>query len=155
MALSKQQWEAVEQELKGSYGTVTLRLEGRELYLCKRMVSESRLGVMVYIDGQIAPGWGCKNIDMFDPFVTKVWRRRAKRLYSKKESDRLTKTFGKRRVKELFPKLDVEQEWWDPIFYSTATLRRALAKNKGLELVCLGYQAKDQEATAVSAATTN
>lgn len=146
MTISKEQWNQIEEQLKGSYGHVKLSLEGRELSLEKRFVKENQLAILVFIDGTILVTNGWPNHDQFDEFVQKVWRERKLSYYKPKEQARIIKAFGKRNAKKHFPKLDEKLSFWVADFSTAASLRRKLQKLDGLELISIGYQPEAAEA---------
>lgn len=142
MAITKEQWSEIEQEMKGSMGRVVLKLEGRKIILEKRFIAENKLAILVFIDGSFNLGWGWPDSKSFDPFVQKVWRKRSIALYKPSERQKIVKDFGKRKAKEYFPKLDEKREHWTPDFSTAGSMRRTLQKNKEIELVSIGYVAE-------------
>lgn len=142
MAITKEQWSAIEQEMKGSMGRVVLKLEGRQLSLEKRLITENQLAILVYIDGTINPGWGWEGSDHFEPFVKRVWRQSTRSVYKPSEQARIIKNLGKRLAKKTFPDMDKKLHFWMPYFKTSASMRRVLQKNKEIELVSIGYVAE-------------
>ncbi len=138
MAMTKEQWDQIEEEMKGQLGRVVLSLEGRELILKKMFVKENQLAIAVFIDGEIQPACGWPGHELFDAFTQKVWRKRTRSIYKPSRKAKIIKDFGKRRAKEYFPDLDKTLESWWPDFSTAASMRRALQKNKDMELVCIG-----------------
>ncbi len=139
MAMTKEQWDQVEQEMKGSLGRAVLSLEGRELILKKMFVKENQLAIIVFIDGEIQPSCGWPNTKCFDAFTQKVWRKRTLSVYKPSEQARLIKSFGKRLARKTFPDLDKTLEYWTADFNTATSMRRALQKNKEMQLISLGF----------------
>lgn len=142
MAITKEQWNAIEQEMKGSMGRVVLKLEGRQLSLEKCFIAENQLVIVVFIDGTITPGWGWEYCDHFDPFVKRVWRQSSRSVYPPSQKARIIKNLGKRLAKKTFPDMDKKLHFWRPDFKTSASMRRTLQKNKEIELVSIGYVAE-------------
>ena len=148
MAITKDQWQAIEKELYGSFGTVTLRLDDRELSIHKELAGENQLAIVVYINGKFSLGWGWQDSATYDPFVQKVWCHKKIAAYKPKQRQRILKSFGKRRAKQLFPNLEKTTSYWQPWFTSFRTFKGMLNKNKALEVVSIGYQPQPQSETS-------
>lgn len=132
--LSKEQWQTVEDQLKGVFGVVKLRYREHEITVEKRMIAENQLGLAVFINGALNAGWGWETSEPYRPIVSELWRPRFHAVYKPKEVARLEKTFGKRRAHEYFPKLHERLEWYDPYFKTFKSLQRRWAKLQDLEL---------------------
>ncbi len=139
MAMTKEQWDQVEQEMKGSLGKVVLSLDGRELILKKMFAKENQLVIVVFIDGEIQPACGWPGHELFDEFVKQVWRKRSLSLYKPSEKARIIKALGKRRAKQAYTNLDEKREYWVADFNTAASMRRVLQKNKEMELIKIGF----------------
>lgn len=137
--VSAEQWKEIENELCGSFGTVKLRLEGKEICLSKTLVSENRLGIVIFIDGSYNPGWGWVDSGIYDDFVTKIWKPRSKLHYPPKEQKQLNKIWGKREAKKRY---DFSKKfiWYQPVFEKFGPLKRQYQKLEGLEVISIGYQ---------------
>lgn len=142
MAITKEQWNAIEQEMKDPMGRVVLKLEGRQLSLEKCFIAENKLAILVFIDGTINPGWGWEGSDHFDPFVKRVWRQSSRSVYKPSEQARIIKNLGKRLAKKTFPDMDKKLHFWLGDFKTAVSMRRTLQKNKEIELVSIGYVAE-------------
>ncbi|WP_010324358.1 hypothetical protein [Marinobacterium stanieri] len=140
MAMTKEQWDQVEEEMRGQLGRVVLSLEGRELVLKKMFVKENQLAIVVFIDGEIQPACGFPSMECFDAFTQKVWRKSRVSLFKPSRKARIIKELGKRLAKQTFPDLDEKREYWVPEFRTAASMRRALHKNKEMELVHIGFK---------------
>lgn len=137
--VNKEQWEQIEQELSSAFGTVKLSLEGKEITLHKRLVSENSLGIVVYLDGSFAPAWGMPKSDSYDPFVIKVWKQRTKLYYPPSQQKEIIKIWGKREAKKRFD-FDEKYVWHQPLFEKFGPLKRQYQKLEGLEVISIGYQ---------------
>lgn len=135
MALTKQQLDEIENQMMGVWGYVKLKLGKDEISLRKSQLSQSSLGIVVYINGQLCFGWGWPDSDTFNPLTEKVWRTRKIQRYKPKEKARIIKNFGKRKAKEYFPNLDSVSVNYDPIYPTFGPLRSKLKKLEDLELI--------------------
>ena len=57
MSISKEQWKALEVELKGSWVQVKFKLHGHEVDITRCRKSESTTVLGVYIDGVMKSEW--------------------------------------------------------------------------------------------------
>jgi hypothetical protein len=139
--ISQEQWEKIEQQLGGAFGTVKLSLDGKEISLEKRLISENTLGIIVYIDGAYSLAWGMVDHEMHDPFVAQVWKPRSRSVFSPKQQKELIKIWGKREVKKRhdFSKKIV---WYQPLFERFGPLKRQYKKLKALEVLQIGHVTK-------------
>ena len=138
MAISKAQWEKIEQELTGSYGTVELKLKDTKLTLCKKFIKENQLAIAVYIDGEIMPIWGWPKHEKFNPNVENIWHKRTKAKYTPKQQKSIIKCFGKRRAKQEYPELEAKHVWYDCCFTKFSVLKRQYQKLDGLDVIAIG-----------------
>ncbi|NOR71610.1 MAG: hypothetical protein GQ532_18305 [Methylomarinum sp.] len=139
MSLTKEQWETLEKELdRGSWGEATLKLDNDTINLQRVFISKNTIAIGVYINGTIKPGWGVVSLDMFDPKVKQLWRKRTKSLYGGKRKQEFIKVFGIRRARKEFD-IDKKTEWYEPYFPTFGGLKRLYKKNENLELICVGY----------------
>lgn len=146
MSISKEQWKAIEAELKKMWVNVEFKLAGHSIQVCRRQKTESTTVLAVYIDNTIEGKWcvGLDEIPAEDAFmnevVKRVWFTKTKCAYSKKrldEMEKLKRKIGVRRFKELVgedPKSKV-YSWLMPSFGSSTVLVRQFKKIEGLELV--------------------
>ena len=152
MSITKEQWDQIEKELKGMFGTVTLGLEGKELQIRRSQVAEGRWELIVYIDGSFKPAWGWSSGEAYWPFVEKIWRKRSKAHYSPKRQKEIIKIWGKRRAKKDFPNLEEKIHWYEPIFKTAKSLVSQYRKIEGLEVVCIGYKPTKEDIDALEQA---
>lgn len=129
-------WKAIEEELKKSwFMPYKFRLDGKELLIQKVNFGENRQVLAVYIDGVINFKLGYSKEEVFEPIITKVWRKRTRRLYSPKKVAELVKNVGKRYAQKHFPNLNKSVTFYDPTFTTASSLVRQLKKQVGIELV--------------------
>ena len=128
MAIDKHQWRAIEQELTRSYCHVKFQLGEHTLEVVRERYSESEYHLVVYVDGKFNPNWGWPSGDKYWPLVEQIWRKRTVHRYSAVAKKRMVKSFGKRRVKELFPDLDAKRHWYEPNFPTAKPLLGKLKK---------------------------
>ena len=138
MAISKEQWLAIEEELKGSYCQVDFKIDGHEVELRKRFVAENKIAIIAYVDGTYKGTDVLEDSDGFRPIVKKVHRARVRHLYSPAKKKKMEKEFGKRRVREIFKSFDITWTYYDPSFPTASVLIRQYKKLEGLELTKLG-----------------
>lgn len=60
---TKGQWAEIERELKGIFGCIYLRCDGYLVAAQKRQVRESRLAIVVYVDGYFRGRWSVPDKD--------------------------------------------------------------------------------------------
>lgn len=146
MSISKEQWKAIEAELKGIWVQVKFKLHGHEIAITRCRKSESTTVLGVYIDGEIKGAW-MKQLDEIDPadeFMNKVAKQvffhKFKAMYSKKQLETMAKhkrRLGAKRMKEMFGEAPEKAGWTYlvPYFGSSTVLVRQFKKIEGLELV--------------------
>lgn len=146
MTISKEQWKAIEAELKGSWVQVKFKLHGHEIYITRERKGESTTVLAVYIDGSIKGTWMkvVKDIDPADEFMNKVVKQvffhKFHKRYGKKQLEEYAKCkrqCGAKFANELYGK-DPEKQgtaYLFPAFGSSTSLVRQFKKNDGLELV--------------------
>ncbi len=134
MSISKAQWQAIETALMRLGGCAEFALDGHKITTQKRMVSENRMAIMVYIDGQIKGKWVIPGEKDAPAIVPKVWRLKTKAYYGPAKIKRLEKQFGKRKAREYFPKLHEKQHGYLPDFSTAKSLVRQYKKIEGLTL---------------------
>lgn len=146
MSISKEQWKAIEAELKGGWVQVKFKLHGHEIYITRERKTESTTVLAIYIDGAIKGTWMkvLENIDPADEFMNKVVKQvfchKFHKRYGKKDLDNYAKAkrqCGAKFANELYGK-DPEKQgttYLFPAFGSSAALVRQFKKIDGLELV--------------------
>ncbi|EKB28347.1 hypothetical protein [Aeromonas dhakensis] len=146
MSISKEQWKAIEAELKGGWVLVKFKLHGHEIYITRERKTESTTVLAIYIDGAIKGTWMkvLENIDPADEFMNKVVKQvfchKFHKRYGKKDLENYAKAkrqCGAKFANELYGK-DPEKQgttYLFPAFGSSAALVRQFKKIDGLELV--------------------
>ncbi|WP_368206547.1 hypothetical protein [Aeromonas sp. s5] len=146
MSISKEQWKAIEAELKGGWVQVKFKLHGHEIYITRERKTESTTVLAIYIDGAIKGTWMkvLENIDPADEFMNKVVKQvfchKFHKRYGKKDLENYAKAkrqCGAKFANELYGK-DPEKQgttYLFPAFGSSAALVRQFKKIDGLELV--------------------
>ncbi|MCG9755010.1 hypothetical protein L1D40_07215 [Shewanella insulae] len=137
MAISKAQWQQVEDELAGSWVNVAFRYQGVELLIRRERKNETTTVLAVYVDGCIKGNW-FKPIDKLPDDAPKVmldvWYHRSMAIYKPQEIAELEKIYGKRRARREIPKLHGRIEWIEAYFPKASVLCRQFKKLEGLEL---------------------
>ena len=146
MSISKEQWKAIEVELKGSWVQVKFTLHGHEILVTRERKSESTTVLPVYIDGSIKGIWW-KFLDEIDPadefmnqVVKQVYFHKFIKRHGKKDLEnyaRAKRECGAKFANELYGKEPEKQgrTYLTPFFGSSATLVRQFKKIDGMELV--------------------
>lgn len=137
MSISKEQWDKVESELTGTFGSALFKLGDHEVSIQRVRKSESTTVLAVYIDGYIKGEWFTK--EAVQPSCLKqVWRKRAISIYKPAEKKRIIKDFGKRQAKKFFPNLDDKKEFFDCHFTTAKSLVHQFKRIKGIQLMLIG-----------------
>ncbi len=137
MAISKEQWDKVESELSGTFGSALFKLGDHEISIQRVRKSESTTVLAVYIDGYIKGEWFTKQ-ETQPSCLKLVWRKRSLSIYKPAEIKKIIKTFGKREAKKCFPKLYEKKEFFDCHFSTAKSLVRQYKRIKGIELMLIG-----------------
>jgi len=147
VAINKEQWQEVENELAGFLGQAVFMYQGQKIQVSRVCTGEGKMDLGVYIDGVMNFSWGRpkgRNTEgeNFRPVVELIWRKRSRSYYSPRHQKEIVKVWGKRKAKKEFPDLESRYEWFDPVFLTTASLVRQYKRIKGLELISVGYVAE-------------
>jgi hypothetical protein len=144
-AITKQQWEEIEDKLQGLLATVKFRYKGYEVTVQKNFVAENKMALNVYIDGRFKGDWAFLdyprgNEDRSDrepppAIIRDVWRKQTKAVYSPQRKQKMIKAVGTRRAYEMFPNLDEKRILYWPDFAKAKTLVRQFRKLEGITLV--------------------
>lgn len=136
MAITKEQWQKIEQELSFAYGSAKLKCDGYDVGLYVTLIDTLQYGILVYVNGQFQGKWLMEDCEERRRFLRPVERF----LYNAKEREQFLKIWGGKRA----PKSKVEQynrkfttycNYW----MSVKSLRRHIEKNnKEVELVAVG-----------------
>jgi len=145
MSLTKDQWNQVRAELDcaGSYGKCVLMINEVRITLMREFISKNKVSIVVYRDGYISLK-GCWPKDAeHTPELVSVYRKRSKAAYAEKKKAELIKVFGKREARKVFD-IDRVSVWYEPWFPTYGALERQYKKLENVELVSIGYGAKDE-----------
>lgn len=136
-AISKEQWEKLEEEISSMWVNVRFEYKGHELSIQRQRESESKTVLVVYIDDCYASVWGFFKEECEDRpgIICDVWKRATKAYYSPKHVKEIEKILGKRRAKKDFPDLHARQEYYLPYFSKASVLCRQFRKLDGLKLI--------------------
>ena len=137
MTISKEQWDKVENEIAGTFGSALFKLGDHEVSIQRVIKSESTTVLAVYIDGYIKGEWFTKEATQ-PPCLKLVWRKRAISIYKQAEIKKLIQMFGKREVKKRYPNLYKKKEYLDCYFTTAKSLVRQFKRIKGIELMLIG-----------------
>ncbi|MEJ6520618.1 hypothetical protein PQI64_12745 [Shewanella bicestrii] len=132
-AITKEQWQQIEDELSGSFISVKFNYKGHEIGVTRERKNESTTLLVVYIDGEIKGKWFTRPEDS-PKVLPEVWCKRSSARYQPKFIADIEKIYGKRRAKKEYPDLHSRREWFEPFFSKSSVLCRQFKKLKGLEL---------------------
>lgn len=132
MSISKEQWEQIERDLTG-FTRIEFISGDLKVSVSRKRVSENKLGLVVYLNGEIDLGLISVKESEHNDDIKKFWRRRSRAVYSAADKARIIKAFGKREAKKSF-NLDRASIWYEPVFPTTKALIRQFKKIDGLEL---------------------
>lgn len=136
-AITKEQWEGIQNTLSGLYTRVEFTLpSGEKIAVYKTMVSENKMALIVWIDDTRSEEWGWPMHKDFRPITKTVWRRKTykpgasiiRRASKTREGQRWLKRKENAHIFEVV-------EYWVCHFNTSASLVRQFKKIDGLELV--------------------
>ncbi|MEC8325869.1 MAG: hypothetical protein VX100_07215 [Pseudomonadota bacterium] len=139
MSISKEQWAAILEELKGFMPSVKFTLGDDEISIKKVLVKENKTALAVYINGEIKGGWMME--DQATETVKKCWRTRTQALYSSNNIKKIEKLYGKRGAKKLYPELRDKAVYYDPFFNTANSIVSKYKRIEGLSLITIGHTA--------------
>lgn len=131
--ITKEQWEGIEDNLKGLFGKVDFKLDDKKITVCHEFIAQEQMGYTVYVDGCFKMGWAMPSSELYDPIVEKICNKRTRSFYSTKEKQQLTKIWGKRAVKKHHD-LDKKSIHYEPYFKKCSVLLRQFKKIEELEM---------------------
>lgn len=136
MAITKEQWKALEVELSHAYGHAKLTCDGYDVTLEVRMVDTLQYGIVVFVDGFSRGKWlveDCEERRRFlRPVTSFVW--------SAGQRAKLLKIWGgKRAPKDKVEHVNRKVTWYSTYWTSVKPLRRHIEKNnQELRVVSIG-----------------
>ncbi|MEQ5119521.1 hypothetical protein [Morganella morganii] len=145
MPLTKEQWVAVESELKRYLGTVIFRYQDTLITAVRSGSGEGKSVICVYFNNKMMAGWGTKDSDSYNPLTDLFWWKRTKARYKPASVVKLIKKIGKRTAKKEIPDLHEKYDYCVPFFNRASTLVRQYRKIDGLELQQLGWVKVQEE----------
>lgn len=142
MALTKEQWKEIEEQLSSSYGRVELRCDGYEITADMQKLKNLRYCIAVYVDGVIKGEW------MKGEHVIPLKFHREKKifLYPEKMRSDAEKKLANRRLDKVLRGFYEERlrhiSFWDPYWTSPSAFCRHIRKTcQSIEIVKVGYGA--------------
>jgi hypothetical protein len=148
MSISKSQWKEIEDELAGFVPNLSFSLNGHEIIITRRRMTESKIVLIVIIDDAMKREQNNQEHDMYLPVTELLWRKRSRSLYSPKGIKKLEKDVGKRRAKKLYTDLHDKRHWKEPIFITAKSL---VSQYKKIDnLIYLGPKTQSEENKEVS-----
>ena len=139
MSITTEQWQKIEENLTTSIASVKFQMESDAITVKRVRIKENRLALAVYINDEIVWKHGMES-DEQPELIRKVWRKRTVAAYSPVKKQKIIKSFGKRRAKELFPSLDKVTTYYDPTFNTAKSVVRQFKKLDGLAVVKIGFE---------------
>lgn len=139
MSITTEQWQKIEENLTTSIASVKFQMESDAITVKRVRIKENRLALAVYINDEIVWKHGMES-DEQPELIRKVWRKRTVAAYSPVKKQKIIKSFGKRRAKEMFPSLDKVTTYYDPTFNTAKSVVRQFKKLNGLAVVKIGFE---------------
>lgn len=136
MAISKDQWQKIEQELSHAFGSVKLKCDGYVVALHVSQIDALQYGIAVFVNGYSRGKWLIEDCEERRRFLRPIERF----LYNAKERAEFLKIWGGKRA----PKAKVEHfnrkfTTYSTYWTSVKSLRRHIEKNnQDLEVVSIG-----------------
>lgn len=128
--MKKEEWEKVEKALSGTYGQAKLQVDDREVTFQRALVSKNRLGIGMYIDGELKGKWlfnECPEQLYFRPAWKSAWPAAARREMKK---------LSKRSLKQLGYDPDKKHHYFTFVWPNVTAIRRHYQKTfESIELI--------------------
>lgn len=141
MAITKEQWAEIEEQLSTMFGCVELLCDGYRVSAQIKTIAKFKQGIVVYVDGQILGAWFDGKCD--EP---KKFHREVKRyLYSARDRERAKTQLKKRGTSEILREFWKGQATssftqWLPWWTNAKAFRRHISKTcTEIEVVKIGY----------------
>lgn len=125
--MTAEEWKIAEDKLLGAYGYVKLIIDGYNVTIEKRQMSEMQFCLAVFIDGEFKIKWALEDCDIRRRFCREV----KKRMFTGKSKADFVKAVGKKAA-EKFEKEHTELLYsihYEPFFGSFRTLKSQLVRN--------------------------
>lgn len=122
---SAEQWKKIEADVMRLYHPVYFDIDGYLVRLMLERVSKLRLGIVVYVDGQLDMNWLGLAGDEPTEIGRRFFQERTRSVYRGKDKRLAKRVLGK---KEAEKKNSHRHPWWE----SPVSLRRHLVANNGV-----------------------
>lgn len=141
MAVTKEQWQAIEDQLMGSFGQIKLKCDGFEVNASIQRVSALQLGICIYVNGWVKGEWYKGEADEARKFLRRtdhyVWkakdRAEAEKWLKKRGLDAKTREFWHGVATD---KSSVWCPWWTNAKAFCRHLRKTCTE---IEVIQIGY----------------
>lgn len=134
--MTDEQWKKVENEIKGLYFSIKLKVDGYDICLQPVRKSDLKYCIAVYVNGSIKGEWVMNDCEI----RTKFYNCRTKCLFNKKGVDEILKGLRKKERERVEKecKEKYTYKYYDPYFYSFKTLKTHFIKNNtSIELISI------------------
>ena len=140
---SPEQWKAIEERLTGFFAKMAFRVDGQEIAVERRIISEGRSCLLVFIDGHIDARLCLPDEEtkLFDKIVEKVWRRRVVHLVSPQRKKMLelkwkAERYSKRDIKAIKKMIGFDRDLlsYVPDYTTARSLVQRFKKIEGIEV---------------------
>lgn len=144
MALSKEQWADIEQQLSGLFGRVTLTCDGYQVTAVVERIKTHRQGIVIYVDGYWRGEWTKGECEEARKFL----RATKHYLHSAAERAKLAKDANSRRFDAEFRKYLTSQAeahfmFWSPYWTNAKDFCRHIRKT------CSSIELRSEDVTHV------
>tara|TARA_R110002095_G_scaffold66101_5_gene56012 strand:+ start:164 stop:607 length:444 start_codon:yes stop_codon:yes gene_type:complete len=130
MPISKGQWKGIENTLKCQFHTVRLNCDGYEVSATLRQISDTQLGIAIYVNGELKGKWFGEDCEERRRFFRPVVRSR----YRGKRKESLKK-LGKRTLKQMGIDPDSKITYYNFYWCSAKSfIKHLIANNKSIEI---------------------
>ncbi len=125
--MTDEEWKIAEDELSGFYGYVRLKIDGYDVTVEKRQISEMKACLAVFIDGAFKMKWALEDCEIRRRFCRKC----KKKMYTNKAKTDFIKYVGKKAAKQFEKENShlLYSTYYEPFFGSFRTLKAHLIKN--------------------------
>ncbi|MGH1509493.1 hypothetical protein [Ralstonia solanacearum] len=141
--LTREQIVAIDHELSSPYGMVQLMCDSYRVDVRVERAKGLSYTLMVYVNGAWHPAWIKGECEEAKRFMRPVSRS----LFTAKRKAELTKSFGKRGVKQVFPELDKKITQYMPTWSSAKSMLRHFLKTcEDVSVMHIGYPLQQDKA---------
>lgn len=138
MAITKEQWKQITEQLSSPHGRVELKCGARTVIFSVQLVAKLKYGIVVFVDGEWRGEWMREDSDMGKLFL----HRSERFVHSLKRREEYIKAFGgKRCPKARREEAERKYAFHTPHWPSTTALRRHYTKvHADAVLIHVGYR---------------